>query len=180
MKHLAIACRPSRGNVLFGLLVLALASSLVDVRPAEATSAVRVRCTSLSGSGSYSDPLRLGTISGTVVAVGCPPLTSGAGYNHRYFSFSTTGTAGSDSFAGTRFTLTQNAASAVHPRLSSGAWTIMRSSDGFWTGTSPNFTGRFLPLAGLRAGQYRLGVEKLRSPLSSLTTPSFDVVVIIR
>jgi hypothetical protein len=173
--------RPSRGTTLSALLVLVLASfSAIAVRPAEAAAAVRVSCNALPGSGSYSDPLRLGTISGTVIAVGCPPLTSGAPFNRRYFSFSTTRTAGQNSVAGSRFTLTREASSAVHPRLSSGPWTVMRSSDGFWTGTSPNFTGRYLPLAGLRAGAYRLGVEKLRSPLSSLSTPSFDVIVIIR
>ncbi|MEV8636926.1 hypothetical protein AB0395_35320 [Streptosporangium sp. NPDC051023] len=58
--------------------------------------------------------------------------------------------------------------------------TILRSSqNGFWTGTEPNFTGRYLPIAGLNAGTYRLGVEKLRSPLSSLSTPQFDIVIVI-
>ncbi|MFF0577685.1 hypothetical protein [Streptosporangium saharense] len=140
-------------------------------------SAVTVNCRSLPGSGSFSNPLRLGVVRGTVVAVGCPPLSSGAGYVSRYFLFSTARTAGRGSVAGARFRLSGNL-SAVHPRLASGAVTVLRSTQhGFWTGSSPNFTGRYLPIAGLNPGTYRLGVEKLRSPLSSLSTPYFDIVI---
>ncbi|WP_371785402.1 hypothetical protein [Streptosporangium subroseum] len=146
---------------------------------ASATSVTTVNCRSLRGSGSYSDPLRLGTVRGTVVATGCPALTSGSGNVYRYFIFSTVRTAGRGSAAGARFRLTGNL-SAVHPRLASGPVTVLRSMQhGFWTGRSPNFTGRYLPIGGLYAGTYRLGVEKLRSPLSSLSTPRFDVVIAI-
>lgn len=164
---------------LAGLLLLAGASATAAPAQAAESTVTRVDCRSLYGSGSYANPVRLGTIRGTLIAAGCPPLTSGAGYNNRYFLFSTTRTAGRGSVAGAAFRLSGNQ-SAVHPRLASGAVTIMRSSQGFWTGDSPDFTGRYLPIQGLYAGTYRLGMEKLRSPLSSLSTPWFDVVVVIR
>ncbi|WP_436757635.1 hypothetical protein [Streptosporangium sp. V21-05] len=163
--------------------LLVLAATQAPATPASAetsgASVTAVNCRSLAGSGSYSNPLRLGTVRGTIVAVDCPPLTSGAGYNHRYFIFSTVRTAGRNSAAGARFQLSGNL-SAVHPRLASGPVTVLRSlQHGFWTGTASNLTGRYLPLAGLNAGTYRLGVEKLRSPLSSLSTPWFDAVIVI-
>ncbi|MEU8380460.1 hypothetical protein [Streptosporangium sp. NPDC048865] len=162
---------------------LILTTALAPAAPASAATAdasvTTVNCRSLAGSGSYSDPLRLGTVRGTVVAVDCPPLTAGTPYNHRYFVFSTVRTAGRNSAAGARFRLSGNL-SAVHPRLASGPVTVLRSlQHGFWGGNPSNPTGRYLPLAGLNPGTYRLGVEKLRSPLSSLSTPWFDAVVVV-
>lgn len=136
-------------------------------------------CDALPGSGRYFDPLRLGRVDGRVVVVDCAPLTSGDRFNVRYFSFTLSRAAPQGSAAGARFTLTQSAPSAVHPRLAgAGGQTLARSTThGFWTGTDPNFTGRYLNITGLPPGTYLLGLEKLDSPTRSLRTPPFDVVV---
>jgi hypothetical protein len=112
------------------------------------------------------------------VALGCAPLTSGAGFNTRWFSFAILSAAPPGAAVGAAFQLTPDAISAVHPRLATpGGLTLLTSSaNGFWTGGDPP-TGRFLPVDGLPPGTYMLGFEKLDSPLHSLTTPPFHAVV---
>ncbi|GII85083.1 hypothetical protein Ssi03_30730 [Sphaerisporangium siamense] len=178
MGKMGIArARRAFGTVLGSLALAAGSLAATGAQPAHASSAIVVGCGALYGSGSYSDPLRLGTVRGTLIVTGCAPLTSGTPYNRRYFIFAM-GTPGANAVAGARFRLTGSQNAAVHPRLASGAWTVRTSSShGFWTGDSPNFTGRWLPLRGLSSGTYRLGVEKLRSPLSSYSTPRFDIVI---
>ncbi len=179
MKKIGFARLGATASLILAAAQWPAAHASAETAGAPVTTVTTVSCRSLAGSGSYSDPLRLGTVRGTVVAVGCPPLTSGAGYNHRYFIFSTVRTAARNSAAGARFQLSGNL-SAVHPRLASGPVTVLRSlQHGFWTGSASNLTGRYLPLGGLNPGTYRLGVEKLRSPLSSLSTSWFDAVIVI-
>lgn len=132
-------------------------------------------CSGLSGAGSFSNPHPLGTVSSYTEVTGCAPLTSGAGFSSRWFSFSITSTAPSGAYAGARFSI-EGDESAVHPRLAAGAVTLVTSSSaGYWTDD-----GRWIPIAGLEPGSYMLGFEKLRSPLSSLSTAAFDVVVSLR
>ncbi|MET7387080.1 hypothetical protein ACFYPT_12865 [Streptomyces sp. NPDC005529] len=164
----------------------AVVSSLVLAAPASAAT-YHYDCRRLSGNGSYSHPLALGNVTGrTVVAVNCPPLTSGAGYANRYFSFTLTRPARVPSYAGASFALNNSQRSAVNPSLSRGAYTIMHTGSGLWTyNRSGVANGRYLPLGPLPgggvlpAGTYRLDLQKLDSPLRSLSTPWFNVVIAV-
>ncbi|MGW2050489.1 hypothetical protein ACWCPF_35740 [Streptomyces sp. NPDC001858] len=177
--------RRRRVGVWAGAATAVVATTLA-VAPPAAAATYQYDCRRLSGTGSYSSPLNLGNVTGrTVVAVNCPPLTSGAGYANRYFSFTLTRPARVPSYAGASFVLNQVQKSAVNPSLSSGPYTIMHTSAGLWTyDRNGAFNGRYLPLAPLpggrgvlAAGTYRLNLQKLDSPLRSLSTPWFNVVV---
>ncbi|MGX1543787.1 hypothetical protein [Streptomyces adustus] len=156
------------------------------VAPDASAATYRYDCRRLAGAGSYSSPKQLGNVTGrTVVAVDCPPLTSGLPYNHRYFSFTLTRAARVPSLVGATFRLNSAQSSAVNPSLSRGPVTWLHTSAGIWTRdqTTGALNGRYLPLAPypgggvLPAGTYRVDMQKLRSPLSSLSTPWFNVVV---
>ncbi|MFJ9814898.1 hypothetical protein ACIRU3_06430 [Streptomyces sp. NPDC101151] len=136
-------------------------------------------CGSLAGSGTFTDPLQLGVVDGPVTAQNCAPLTSGSSFNVRYFSFTLSGAPGANSHAGASFTLTQDALGPVYPAIvQPNGWVLKHSlGSGYWTGTEPDFTGRYQQLSDLAAGTYILRTEKLDSPLHSLSTPSYDVVV---
>ena len=136
-------------------------------------------CGSLAGSGTFTDPLQLGVVDGLVTARNCAPLTSGSPFNVRYFSFTLSGTPGTDAHAGASFTLTQDALGPVYPAIVQPNGWILKSSlgSGYWTGTEPDFTGRYQQIPDLAPGTYILRTEKLDSPLHSLSTPSYDVVV---
>lgn len=173
-----------------GLLVTALATAIVSavvLAPPASAATYRYDCRRLAGDGSYSRPLALGNVTGrTVIAVNCPPLRSGAGYAKRYFSFTLTRPARRPSYAGAGFILDANHRSAVNPSLLSGPYTIMHTGAGLWTYNRYGVAnGRLLPLAPLPGGgmlpvgTYRLGVQKLTSPLGSLGTPWFNVLVVI-
>ncbi|SNQ47774.1 conserved exported hypothetical protein [Frankia canadensis] len=174
--------RLTRGTV----ALVALLAALVTVATTTPADAATRSCSGLSGDGSYSHPYRLGTVRGSIVIRRCPPLISGAGYNTAYFSFALSSTARPTSYIGARFTLGRNTRSAVNPRLLRGALTVIPSSAAEWTGSGPNYTGRYLYLAplasggNLRAGGYTLAVGKLDSPLRSTSTPSYDLVLKIR
>jgi hypothetical protein len=143
-----------------------------------AIKAVRyINCRALFGAGSFSNPLRVGLIRGITVVYGCPGLTSGRGFNVRYYMFTTTYQAGVGSAIGTRFILRPGAISAVHPRLALTNGITLRTSSvhGFWV-RNPPVLYRYLPVQGLFAGTYIFGAEKLDSPLRSLRTPDFDIV----
>ncbi|MFE6826350.1 hypothetical protein [Streptomyces sp. NPDC057690] len=170
-----------RAGVVAAAVVTAAASALVAAPPASAAT-YQYDCRRLFGSGSYSNPVSLGNVTGrTVVAVNCPPLTSGAGYANRYFSFTLTRPARVPSYAGASFALEATRRSAVNPSLSRGAYTIMHTSAGVWTYNRAGVAnGRYLPLGGvLPAGTYRLNLQKLDSPLRSVSTPWFNVVVAV-
>ncbi|MFF3944615.1 hypothetical protein ACFYYN_07300 [Streptomyces sp. NPDC001902] len=136
-------------------------------------------CDALPGSGTFTDPLQLGVVDGPVVAEGCAPLTPGSPFNARYFSFTLPAAPGADAHAGPSFALTQDALGPVYPAVVlPGGWVLKHSlGSGYWTGTEPWFTGRYQPIADLAPGTYILRTEKLDSPLHSLTTPAYDVVV---
>ncbi|MEU1403068.1 hypothetical protein ABZ471_12020 [Streptomyces sp. NPDC005728] len=136
-------------------------------------------CADLAGSGTFTDPLQLGVVDGPVTAQNCAPLTSGSPFNVRYFSFTLSGTPGADARAGASFTLTQDALGPVYPAIvQPNGWVLKHSlGSGYWTGTEPDFTGRYQQLSDLAPGTYILRTEKLDSPLHSLSTPSYDVVV---
>jgi hypothetical protein len=139
-----------------------------------------VACSSLPGGVTFTNPKVIGTVTQTTVASGCSPLTSGYQTNVvRYFLFTLPFTAPAGSFAGSHFILTPDAISEVHARLAApDGRTLMRSSDGIPVGENPRI-GWKLPISGLPPGDYLLGLEKLDSPLRSLTTPYFDAVIVI-
>lgn len=150
-------------------------------RPPAAPSGPRsLACSSLPGLGNFTNPKIIGTITQTTVAIGCCPLTSGYGeQTARDFEFTLPFTAPSRSYAGSHFVLTPEAISEVHPRLDAPNGTILLTAgDAFPVGENPR-TGWLLDISGLRAGTYVLQLEKLDSPLRSLTTPYFDAVIII-
>ncbi|MFE1285679.1 hypothetical protein [Streptomyces sp. NPDC058751] len=182
----SVARLARRTGLLATALATAIASAVVLAPPASAAT-YQYDCRRLSGDGSYSRPLALGNVTGrTVIAVNCPPLRSGAGYTKRFFSFTLTRPARRPSYAGAAFTLDRNHRSAVNPYLLSGPYTVMHTSAGLWTYNRAGVAnGRFLPLGPmpgggtLPAGTYRLGVQKLTSPLGSLGTPWFNVMVVM-
>ncbi len=136
-------------------------------------------CGTVPGSGTFTDPLQLGVVGGPVTARGCAPLTSGSPFNVRYFSFTLSTAPGANAHAGAAFTITPDALGPVYPAIVlPGGWVLKNSlGAGYWTGTEPDFTGRYQQISDLAPGTYILRTEKLDSPLRSLTTPSFDVVV---
>lgn len=172
------------------LLATALATAIVSavaLAPPASAATYQYDCRRLPGDGSYSRPLALGNVTGrTVIAVNCPPLTSGAFYTRRFFSFTLTRPARRPSYAGAAFGLDRNHRSAVNPSLLSGPYTVMHTGAGLWTYNRAGVAnGRFLPLGPLPgggmlpAGTYRLEMQKLTSPLGSLGTPWFNVFVVI-
>jgi hypothetical protein len=143
----------------------------------QASGHVEISCSSLPGAGSFSNPLVIGVVTRNVLVRGCAPLTSGAGFNLTYFSFSLSSTAPGAALVASLYQLAPPAISAVHPRLATaGGLTLSTSSsDGIWLGDPPY--GRALPIGGLAPGSYRLGMEKLDSPLRSLSTPAYNVAI---
>ena len=184
-RHSTVLLRPLRKVAAVVTAVTAAAAMTLALAPPAAAATYRYDCRRLAGAGTYGSPLALGDVTGrTVVAVNCPPLTSGAGYANRYFSFTLTRPARVPSYAGASFVLNRTQKSAVNPSLARGPYTILHTSAGLWTyDRSGVFNGRYLPLAPLPdggvlpAGTYRLNMQKLDSPLRSLSTPWFHVVV---
>lgn len=136
-------------------------------------------CLLQPGAGRFTNPIQIGTVTRTTVLRFCPPLTSGAGFNVRYFSFTLRHRPRSGSAVASRYTTTPQEQSAVHPRIADPAgWTLLTSSaNGFWIGDPP--LGRGISITSLGPGTYVLGMEKLSSPLGSTNTPWFDVVVFL-
>ncbi|MGW2741590.1 hypothetical protein [Streptomyces sp. NPDC001450] len=64
-----------------------------------------------------SSPLQLGVVDGLVTVRDCAPLTSGSPFNVRYFSFTLSGTPGTNAHAGASFALTQDALGPVYPAI---------------------------------------------------------------
>ena len=134
-----------------------------------------IECSELSGSGSYSDPYILGNLDGVVAVRNCAPLSSGRGFNTRYFLFSISHPLGAVSEVGTWYSA--SGPSGVHPRLAaSNGFTLATSlSNGYWWSDDPRFEGRWLNITGLQPGTYRFGAEKLSSPLMSTVTAPYDI-----
>lgn len=140
----------------------------------------------LQGSGSWSDPLIIGPVSKPTMIVNCPPLASGTylnkSYIFRYFKITLENPPTAQAAIGAVVRPTGNVISAVHPRLASlRGLTLLRSSaDGFWVGNpeSDEMFGRYIPLAGIEPGTYMLGVEKMDSPLRSVQTPAFTLLIV--
>ena len=163
------------------LSALALTTLPVRTQDVQAQAVPKqIDCQSLPGAGSFWDPIRIGAVDQTVVLVGCPALTAGDGYNHIYYSFDLIRPAPSGAIVGTSFIRVPGATSAVHPRLAtSGGVTLLSSRrNGAWF-EQPPATMRYLPIEGLPAGRYMLGAEKLGSPLGSLQTPSFNILIVL-
>lgn len=137
-------------------------------------------CSALSGSGSFANPLALGTIHDRLLVRDCTPLTAGTGIVSPLFSFSLPREADADAYLGARFALSEATPAAVHPLLSTGSLVIARSGEsGYWTGMPPYYTGRYLPIGGLPAGDYLLGFEALETPAMSSSTPPFDILIVL-
>ena len=181
------ARRPTGRRARFVLAATLASTAALAAAPSySASAAYRVLdCRRLPGTGSFSDPVRIGILRRSTLVRSCRGLKSGRPFNVRYFSFTLTRRAPPGSAVGALFTLRANAKSAVHPRLATtDGWTLARSTtDGFWTGQSPKL-GRFIrispiPSTGqtLGAGTWIVGYEKLDSPLRSLRTPPFNPVL---
>ena len=162
------------------LAMLTAATAFATTAPdvAEAASPYRqISCTRLAGSGTYSNPYRIGTITQPTIVVGCRPLTSGRGFNTRYFSFDFRRQPSAGSAVMTYYQRRNASESGVHPRISSGPWTVKNSlSARYWR--SGSLEGFYHLTRDLRPGQYRVGAEKLRSPLSSLQTASYNILIV--
>jgi len=67
----------------------------------------------------------------------------------------------------------------VSPRVvGAGSVTLLTYlANGFPVGTPES--GRGISIAGLGPGTYRLGMEKLSSPLATLTTSPYDAVILL-
>ncbi|MER6564578.1 hypothetical protein ABT300_44140, partial [Streptomyces sp. NPDC001027] len=80
-RHSTVPPRPLRKVAAVVTATTAAAAMTLALAPSAAAATYRYDCRRLAGAGSYSNPLYLGNVTGrTVVAVNCPPLTSGAGY----------------------------------------------------------------------------------------------------
>ncbi|MFF0446225.1 NUDIX hydrolase [Streptomyces sp. NPDC004609] len=137
-------------------------------------------CGSLPGSGTFSDPLRLGAVGvRPVIARGCLPLTPGSPFNVWYFSFTLVSAPGADAHAGASFSIDRDGIGPVYPAvIMPGGWILKHSlGSGYWTGTEPFFTGRYQAIPDLHPGTYILSTEKLDTAINSLTTPHYDVIV---
>ncbi|QDE90527.1 hypothetical protein BHS06_17025 [Myxococcus xanthus] len=157
----------------------------VPADPGPSSAIQELECSSLPGSGRYSDPIEVGVVTGSMLIRGCEALTSGAAFSSRYFRFTLTDAAPQNAAVGAFFLTSAGQESAVHPRLAgtNGVTVATSSADGVWIEAVP-LTGRFLPIGPLNrhgsplpAGTWMLGFEKLHSPLSSLSTPAFDVLI---
>ena len=174
-------------STLFTGLALILGVGLsITATPAKAMNHLILNCSQLQGTGTYSNPFIIGTVDRTTVVVGCPSLSSGRNFNTRYFRFGLRRTAPRGAAVGMIFTLTPNGRSAVHPGLvnpRNGVVIADTLTDGFWIGTPPT-QGRFVSIGPLNrfrqplpAGQWILRASKIDSPLRSLRTPSYNVVI---
>ncbi|WP_157546799.1 hypothetical protein [Hamadaea tsunoensis] len=159
-------------------LGVAIAGTVASATPAEAATTRYLNCATLAGSGSYSNPKLLGTISVRTVVQNCPALSSGSGYNLRYFKFTLPRGASGSSLALTYYHRTSSSQSGVHPRIANGAYTVRSAASSRYYQDS-YYQGFYQALYGLPAGSnYRLGAEKLSSPLGSVRTAPFNILIV--
>ncbi len=165
-----------------GLVAVLLLVLVATAAPARSLTFRQLKCSALGGAGTFSDPIVIGSITTPTQVTNCERLSSGVSYNHRYYQFTLESDASAEAAAGAVVRTTRDARSAVHPRLATPRGRILLTSrrNGYWEG-NPNVlgrVGRFIPLSGLSAGVYILGVEKLDSPLRSTRTNRFTIVVV--
>lgn len=108
---------------------------------------VNIDCSTLVGSGSFSNPLNIGPISSTTFITGCPSLTPGSGFNKRSFIFRLEQLPTQNSAICTGVTSDSN--SAVHPSIYAPSGVLVLSSGlvGFWFRGSDNSLWQCLPIA---------------------------------
>lgn len=167
---------------LFSIAIIALAAVLQSfVGQAHAQAApLTLDCANFFGSGSFSDPVWLGTIDQTTVITGCPALSSGAGFNSRHYGFDLAVTAPSTAFVATAVVPVPGAISTVQSELVDANGFILGSS--FLNGypiEQPPWHISVLPIGGLAPGRYAVVAEKIDSPLRSLLTPTFDIMIVL-
>jgi hypothetical protein len=147
--------------------------------PVQAQQVVQIPCSSLPGAGSFSNPLAIGVVTRPVRITNCSRLSSGRGFNSRYFSFTLRSTGNQGSFVAAGVNLVPGANSAVHPNIATTGGFRVRTStaNGSWIGNPEQFgpVWRLVPLVNLPANPYVLGVEKLS--IRSTLTPNFDLVI---
>ena len=143
---------------------------------APAAAAVTLDCRSLSGSGQYSDPVLIGAVTQPVVVANCPPLSSGAGFAVRYFSFSLPSGASASGVAMTYYRPGGPELSGVHPRLVRPPFTLKHSLAAIYT-SGNGLEGFYHPIGDIGAGAFLLGAEKLSSPLGSVQTVWFNILI---
>jgi hypothetical protein len=164
-------------------LVAAVAAAALSLLLAEASSGgpgppIRtIACSSLAGTGSYADPLRIGTVTRQTLIRGCAPLRSGAGFNVRYFLVGFARRPSRDAAVMTYYEPGGAGVSGVHPRVALGASTVRHSAEAM-PYVDGRYRGFYLRLRGLGPGTYRLGAEKLSSPLGSIVTARFHIAIV--
>jgi hypothetical protein len=178
--------RPARlRRTIFGLVGLMACTATMTIAPAAASAAPTtpaaaraprtLDCRYLSGAGTYSNPKWIGSITDVTYVVNCPPLRSGAGYNVVYFSFSMPRTPSSGSAVMTYYQ--RGTGSGIHPRLAWGATTVRGSLAAYYYLDS-TYEGFYHSMGGLSAGTWRLGAEKLSSPLGSTVTAWYNILLV--
>src|SRR5689334_16808624 len=69
-------------NLLFSL-VLAAIIAIPNAEPQ--TNFANVPCSAFGGSGTFSNPVNIGLVNRPIVVTNCPGLSSGRGFNVRYY-----------------------------------------------------------------------------------------------
>lgn len=144
-----------------------------------------IKYTRLPGLGSFSNPKRIGTITRTTIITGCPPLTTGKGYNADYFSFTLLKSARYGSWVGMSVPL-NNTFSAVRPAVltRSGYMITGAFADGYWYYSKDIGLLRYLKISPINGSTYRLPrgtfllrAEKTSKYLSAPETQSYTVYI---
>jgi len=162
---------------LFAALITFGASALVPSAPASAQEVQYIDCGSLRGAGSYGDPIQIGAITQVTVVYDCAPITSGTGFNVRYFAFSLPYGPSPDAVVMTSYAAGVGD-SGVHPRLAWGPQTVKGSRGAAYI-SDGNLEGFYHVMTDLWAGDgWRLGAEKLRNPLGSTQTAWYHVTFV--
>src|SRR5689334_7805653 len=137
-------------KLLTGIAILALST------PAQGQNGRVLDCGSLSGAGSYSNPLRLGVIAGPIHVAGCSGLRSGSAFNVMYFAFELAAPPAPGTVVVGVVPGALNQTTAVHPRIANRAngMTLLKStSHGQWL-QQANLLYRNLPFDTLGPGLY--------------------------
>jgi len=164
------------------VLATALTFSLTSEAKSQTSEFIQVPCNQFQGRGTFSNPIVLGLVNRPVIIMDCPRLSSGKGFNLRYYQIALPASRSANAVAGAFANLAPGEISAVHPRLASlsGVTLLTSEGQGFWVG-NPNINGlvgRFIPLTTIPEGSYLLGFAKIDSPLRSIQTPNFSIVII--
>lgn len=155
-----------------------LLATLTVAQPASAAASPRyLNCAALPGVGSFANPRIIGSITVPTVVQNCPPLTSGAANAVRYFRFNLPRQPSGNSAVLTYYQLRVAGQSGVHPRLVWAPWTV-KGSMGTAYLDARGYKGFYHPMGDLWSGSgWLLGAEKLTSPLGSVQTAPYNVLV---